>query len=164
LPFTLSPLLEWERAPLLQPLLAQVTGVAQNDPFFPIVLHNFINTAQWLLDAGDAINVAPFVLDPTRRLPGVPPKLILMHEGVHDNVVPNITTDNLALAMGLPDAKATLGCMNASGCSGIWRFVMTEYGQDPNGGHVVTVIVPQASAQARRYLLSDGTEINDASP
>ena len=111
-----------------------------------------------------SINVAPFVVDPTRRLPGVPPKLILMHEGVHDNVVPNVTTDNLALAMGLPDAKATLGCMNASGCNGIWRFVMTEYGQAPDSGHVVTVIVPQASEQARRYLLSDGTEINDASP
>ena len=94
------------------------------------MLHNFVNIAQWLIDAGDPINVAPFVIDPNRRLPGVPPKRILMHEGVRDNVVPNSTTDNLALAMGLPDAKATRGCSNAAGCSGIWRFVMTEYGQD----------------------------------
>lgn len=149
---------------LLQPLLAQTTGIAQNDPFFPILLHNFVNTAQWLIDAGDPINVAPFVIDPDRRLPGVPPKLILIHEGVRDTVVPNLTTDNLALAMGLPDVKATRGCMNAAGCTGIWRYVMSDYGQDPNGGHLVTFAVQQAAAQAQRYLESDGTEITDASP
>lgn len=149
---------------LLQPLLAQATGIAQNDPYFPILLHNFVNTAQWLIDAGDPINVAPFVIDPDRRLPGVPPKLILIHEGVRDTVVPNITTDNLARAMGLPDVKASRGCMSATGCSGIWRYVMSEYGQDPNGGHLVTISIPQAAAQAQRYLESDGTEITDASP
>jgi len=149
---------------LLQPLLAQATGIAQSDPFFPILLHNFIITAQWLLDAGDPINVAPFVIDPNHRLPGVPAKRILVHEGVHDSVVPNVTTDNLALAMGLPDLKATLGCNDPEGCNGIWRFVMSEYGQDPNGGHLVTFSVKQAAEQAQRYLESGGTQVTDASP
>jgi hypothetical protein len=148
---------------LLQPLLAASTGVPVDDPFFPVLLHNFINIAQWLVDAGDPINVAPFVIDPTRRLPGVPPKRILMHEGIRDTIVPNVTTDNLALAMGLPDAKATLGCSNAAGCNGIWRFIMTEYAQPADSGHLVTFIVPEAFAQARRFIESDGTEIIDAS-
>jgi hypothetical protein len=138
--------------------------VPLNDPFYPILLHDFLITAQWLGDAGDPINVAPFMIDPQRRLPGVPPKLILMHEGIHDTVVPNETTDNLALSMGLPDVKATHGCSDEAGCSGIWRFVMSEYGQDPNSGHLVTFFVPQAGAQAKQFLLSDGTEIIDASP
>jgi hypothetical protein len=149
---------------LLQPMLAEASGVPLDDPFFPVLLHEFIITAQWLGDAGDPINVAPFVIDPDRRLPGVPPKRILMHEGMHDSVVPNQTTDNLALAMGLADVKATHGCSSDSGCSGIWRFVMSEYGQDPTSGHLVTFIVPPASQQAKQFLLSDGTEIIDAPP
>lgn len=149
---------------LLQPVLAESAGVPRGDPFFPVLLHNFIHTSQWALDAGDPVNVAPFILDPERRLPGVPAKRILMHEGMTDTVVPNETTENLARAMGLADAKASGGCSDAEGCSGIWRFVMSEYGLAPDSGHLVTFVVPQAGAQARQYLISDGTEIIGANP
>jgi hypothetical protein len=149
---------------LLQPLLAQTVGVPLDDPFYPALFHNFLNLSQWLVDAGDPINVAPFVVDPTRRLPGVPPKLILMQEGMRDTIVPNDTTENLALAMGLGDAKATRGCSNAAGCSGIWRYVMTEYGQAEDAGHLVTFLVSQAQQQARTFIDSDGRQISDATP
>lgn len=149
---------------LLKPLIALTAQIQQSDPKFPAFLHRFFHLSQWVIDAGDPINTAPVILDPARALPGVPLKRILMHEGVIDDVVPNATTDALALAMGTPDAKATLGCLADGGCSGIWRFVMTEYGQAQRSGHGVTGIVPEAAAQATEFLLSDGTNIEDASP
>lgn len=149
---------------LLQPLLAASVGVPRDDPFFPVLLHNFVNTSQWALDAGDPVNVAPFLIDPRRRLPGVPVKRILVHEGQVDTVVPNETTENLARAAGLADVKASDGCRDDAGCSGIWRFVMSEYGQPADSGHLVTFIVRQAAAQAKAYLESDGTEIIAADP
>ena len=50
---------------------------------------------------------------------------------------------------------------------------MTDYGQDAGSGHDVTLpfpvksapfLVPQASAQAGHYLVTDGREIIDAAP
>ena len=49
-------------------------------------------------------------MTPGAQLPGVPPKRILMHEGIVDSTVPNRTTDDLALAMRLPDLNASHGC------------------------------------------------------
>ncbi|MBX3023273.1 hypothetical protein KF840_00005 [bacterium] len=149
---------------LLQPTLAQAVGVPRGDPYFPVLLHNFINVSQWALDPGDPVNAAPFLIDPERRLPGVPAKRILVHEGIVDTIVPNETTENLARAAGLADVKASGGCQSEDGCSGIWRFVMAEYGQPASNGHLVTFVVPQALAQARAYLESDGTAIIAADP
>ena len=149
---------------LLKPVIALTVQIPLDDPQFPVFLYRYFLLAQWFVDPADPINTAPYMINPTPRLPGVPPKLILMHEGIVDNVVPNATTDALAAAMGLPDAKATLGCSSASGCSGIWRFVMTEYGQDGGSGHGVTGLIPQAGAQAAHYLVTAGQEISDASP
>jgi hypothetical protein len=149
---------------LLQPLLAASVELSRDDPYFPVFLHNFINVSQWALDAGDPVNVAPFLIHDEPRLPGVPPKRILVQEGIVDTVVPNENTENLARAAGLADVKATNGCQDDAGCSGIWRFVMTEYGQDRNGGHLISFVVPQALAQTRAYLAADGTEIIDAAP
>lgn len=149
---------------LLKPLISITVQIPQTDPKFPAFLHRFFHLSQWVIDAGDPINTAPVILDPQRQLPGVPLKRILMHEGVIDDVVPNATTDALALAMGIGDAKASLGCLLEGGCSGIWRFVMTEYGQPERSGHGVTGIVAEAGAQATQFLLSDGTNIVNASP
>ena len=66
--------------------------------------------------------------------------------------------------MQLPDVKASHGCDDPAGCSGIWRYVMTEYHKPPTSGHGVTSLVPQALAQAGEFLSSFGTVINDASP
>jgi predicted esterase len=149
---------------LIKPLLSLVSGVPLNDPLFPILFHGFQQVSQLVIDPADPINTAPFVIDPEKRLPRVPPKRILMHEGIVDDVVPNETTEALAAAMGLPDVKATLGCLDSAGCSGIWRFVMTEYGEEEDSGHGVTGILEEAMQQLARFLLSDGTEIIDASP
>ncbi|MBI4517544.1 MAG: hypothetical protein HY699_17205 [Deltaproteobacteria bacterium] len=148
---------------LLQPLISLTFGIPLDDPYFGVFLYRFTQVSQWLLDPADPINTAPYLLGPD-TLPGVPPKRILMHEGVVDNVVPNRTTDDLALAMRLPDVKASHGCNSAAGCSGIWRYVMTDYGQDEFSGHSVTGIIAQAGAQAAGFLGSDGTEILDAAP
>jgi len=117
---------------------------------------------QWAWDPGDPINSAPFLIDPARRLPGVPPKRILMHEGLGDIFVPNAQGDALARVIGLPDANATRGCANSAGCSGIWRFDPAVYGIAPSLAHFVTNLIPEAQAQAARFLLSGGSEIIDA--
>ncbi|MCX8073569.1 MAG: hypothetical protein N3C12_14155 [Candidatus Binatia bacterium] len=149
---------------LIEPLLGIFVGITPDSPYFAPFLHRFQQIAQWALDPADPINYAPYVIAPDRRLPGAPPKRILMHEGIVDAVVPNRTTEDLALAMQLPDLNLTRGCMSASGCSGIWRFVMTDYGQGEFDGHTVTITVTEALRQAFAFLLSDGTYIPDASP
>ncbi len=149
---------------LLEPLVSLQIGIPRMSPFFPLFLHRFQQMAQWALEPADPIDYAPHIIQPGAQLPGVPVKRILMHEGIVDNTVPNRTTDDLALAMHLPDLNTTRGCMNASGCSGIWRFVMTDYGKDELSGHGVTFNVPQASMQAAGFLNSFGTLAGDASP
>ena len=94
----------------------------------------------------------------------VPQKHILVQEGYIDTVVGNRATDDLALAMRLPDLNDSLGCNDPNGCSGIWRYVMTDYGQNETDGHSVTLKVPQATQQAFEYLTSFGTVVDDASP
>ena len=149
---------------LLEPLLSLNTSIPVESPVFPLFLRRFQQTAQWALDSADPINYAPYITTPGNQLPGVPLKRILMHEGVVDSVVPNRTTDDLALAMNLPDLKVSGGCVNPAGCSGIWRFVMSDYGRGEVDGHSVTIDVPDALNQAFGFLLSDGTEVPDASP
>lgn len=149
---------------LLEPLLGVVIGLSPTSPYFAPFLHRFQQVAQWALDPADPINYAPYVVVPGRQLRGVPPKRILMHEGIVDDVVPNQTTDDLALAMELPELNVTGGCRSQGGCSGIWRFVMTDYGLGELDGHSVTAAVPEASRQAFAFLLSHGTWIPDASP
>jgi hypothetical protein len=149
---------------LLEPLLALTVGIPPDSPYFATFLHRFQQTSQWALESADPINYAPHIIVPGEQLPGAPVKSILMHEGVVDSTVPNRTTDDLALAMRLPDLNLTRGCMNPSGCNGIWRFLMTDYGKGPLDGHTVTAIVPQATQQAFDYLTSFGTLVSDASP
>jgi hypothetical protein len=149
---------------LLEPLLALNVGIDISSPYFPPFLRRFQHSSQWALDSADPINYAPHIITPGAQLPGVPIKRILMHEGIIDNTVPNRATEDLALAMRLPDLNLTRGCSNPNGCSGIWRFVMSEYGRGETEGHGVTAILRQATDQAFAYLSSFGTEIIDASP
>jgi Big-like domain-containing protein len=149
---------------LLQPLIAFQGGVPQDSPFFPLFLHHFMQVTQWTLESADPIDYAPYIIDPERRLPGVPVKRVLVHEGIIDNTIPNRTTDDLALAMRLPDLNLSHGCMDQDGCSGIWRYVMAEYGQDELSGHGVTFNVPQARMQAGQFLASLGTLVPDEHP
>jgi len=149
---------------LLDPLISLQVTIPIESPFFPRFLHAFQSLTQWALESADPIAYAPYMIVPGMQLPGVPPKRILMHEGVIDNTIPNRTTDDLALAMHLPDLKVTRGCTDPDGCSGIWRFVMTAYGQPELSGHSATSAIPQASAQAVEYLNSLGTHVTDASP
>src|SRR5262249_38273693 len=136
---------------LLQPLIAFQTGVPQESPFFPLFLHHFMQVTQWTLESADPINYGPSIIDPDRRLAGVPAKHVLVHEGIIDNTIPNRTTDDLARAMRLPDLNLTHGCQDDNGCSGIWRFVMTDYGRPELSGHTVTFDVPQAQRQAGQF-------------
>jgi hypothetical protein len=148
---------------LINPLISVSFGVPVDDPFFPVILYRFAQFAQWSLDPGDPVNMAPFLLGPG-TLPGVPPKRILVHEGITDTIVPNATTEDLVAAMRLPDVKAPVGCADPAGCSGIWRFVMTDYDQPFDCGHLVGFAVEEAHRQSINYLFTDGTEIEDASP
>jgi hypothetical protein len=149
---------------LLEPLIATRVGIARSNPFFAPFLHRFQQMAQWVLEPADPIDYAPYIVVPGTQLPRVPPKRILVHEGIIDNTIPNRTTDDLALAMRLPDLNAERGCTDAAGCSGIWRFVMTDYGKDELSGHSATFTVAQARLQAASFLASFGTDVTDASP
>lgn len=149
---------------LLEPLLSLNVGIPASSPYFAPFLHRFQQSSQWALDSADPINYGPHLIQPGEQLQGVPPKRILVHEGIVDSVVPNRTTDDLALAMRLPNLNLTRGCANANGCSGIWRYVMTDYGKGETDGHGVTLLVEQATTQAFDYLLNFGTAVGDASP
>ncbi len=149
---------------LLKPLITLVVGVTLDDPYFAQFFHGFQQTAQWAIDAGDPINYASHIIVPGAQLPGVPLKHLFMQEGYIDTIVGNRAAEDLALAMQLPDLNVTQGCTNPSGCSGIWRFVMTDYGQNETDGHYVTLRVPQATQQAFDYLTSLGTVVDNANP
>jgi len=148
---------------LLQPLISFALGIGVDDPLFPLVLGRFTQVAQWVLDPGDPINTAPYLLGPT-TLRGGTPKKLLMQMGISDTIVPNRTSEDLARAARLPDLKANLGCASSEGCSGIWRFVMTEYEQPSDCGHLISFTVPEAHQQSIRFLFSNGTLVEDASP
>jgi hypothetical protein len=149
---------------LLQPLLSLIVGIDTNSPYFAPFFHRFQETSQWALESADPINYGPHLIVPGEQLADVPIKRILVHEGIIDSVVPNRTTDDLALAMRMPDLNLTRGCDDPNGCNGIWRFVMTDYGKDELGGHTVTIDVPQATLQAFDFITSFGTHVDDASP
>jgi hypothetical protein len=148
---------------LINPLISIQLGMSLSDPLFPIVQHLFLQLAQWTLDPGDPISTAPFLLGP-ETLPGVPSKNILMQMGITDSIVPNNTSDDLARAMRIADVKRRGGCSDVDGCSGIWRYVMTEYDQPSDCGHLISFVVEESHRQALNYLFTDGTEIEDASP
>lgn len=149
---------------IVTPHIVQQTGIAQADPLFPLMVHRLREIMQWAWDAGDPINYAPYVIAPGGQLPGVPAKHVLMHEGITDTIMPNVNGEALAAAFPLADLKASRGCSDPSGCSGIWRYVMSEYHKPPTAGHAVTSLIPQASAQAAGYLTSFGTVVEDATP
>ena len=149
---------------IVNPRIAYQTGIPQADPYYPLMVHRLRQVMQWAWDAGDPINYAPHVVVPGAQLPGVPPKHVLMHEGIVDTIMPNANTEALAAAMELADVKATRGCSDPAGCSGIWRYVMADYHKPPTSGHAVTGLVPQARTQAGAFLASFGTRITDASP
>ncbi len=149
---------------LLDPLLALQIGIPQSNQFFAPFRHRFQHLAHWVLEAADPINYAPYIIVPGAQLPDVPPKRALVHEGIIDNTIPNRTTDDLALAMRLPDLNLSSGCSAAGGCSGIWRFVMTDYGQGALSGHGASFLIPQARTQIGEFLRSFGTVITDAAP
>lgn len=135
------------------------------------VAHGVRLPGQWSLDAFDPINYAPYMLGRDRQLciqegesgceQAVFPKHLLVHDGIVDHIIPNRMKDDLALAMSLPDAKANGGCTaaDACGCSGIWRFAMSDYDPANNDeGHFETVLAaPQQ--QLTNYVNSGGTEI-----
>ncbi len=148
---------------LINPLISIQLGMSVTDPLFPIVQHLFLQLAQWTLDPGDPISTAPFLLGP-ETLPGVPPKTLLMQMGITDSIVPNNTSEDLARAMRIADVKDSKGCENANGCSGIWRYVMTEYDQPSDCGHLISFVVEESHRQALNYLFTNGTEIEDGSP
>ena len=62
-------------------------------------MQQFSTVAQTILDGGDSVNYAKFIIDP----PGdYVPKNILMQESIDDETVPNQVTENLARALNTP--------------------------------------------------------------
>lgn len=64
--------------------------------------------AQTILDKGDPIGFAPFALKNPQGADPVPPTSVLIQECQDDEVVPNISTDNLARAFGVDHIKPIL--------------------------------------------------------
>lgn len=148
---------------LLKPLVSLSLAMPVEDPFFPVTFDRFIQLAQWVLDPGDPINTAPYLVG-TRTLAGLPPKRVLMQMGVEDTIVPNRTSEDLARAAGFADLRAAGGCRSDAGCSGLWRFDMTAYDRPVDCGHGIAFVLPEANRQSIRYLFNGGTEVEDASP
>ena len=148
---------------LLEPLISFAMAVQTTDPLFPVILERFVQLAQWVLDPGDPINSARYLLGP-ETLPGASPKQLLMHMGITDAIVPNDTSEDLVRAAGLADLRAAGECFSPQGCSGVWRFDMTAYDLPSDCGHLLSFVLPEAHRQSIRYLFSNGTEVEDASP
>ena len=84
-----------------------------------------------------------------RPFPGYAPRRVLMQEGVGDELVFNVLTEELAMVAGLAtNTPAT----DAAGVAGHWIF-------EPPGGHGIFDERADVRAQAATFLASDGTTI-----
>ncbi len=64
------------------------------------VFHPLLNLVQQMTEQGDAVNYGRmFIQNPPPR---VDPKHILLTQGIRDGYTPNVTTDALALSVGVP--------------------------------------------------------------
>ena len=147
----------------IESIFLGVFGLSASDPAVQHVLHGARQLAQWGLDAADPINYARGVRPGRPATPGgtPTPKRVLLLDGIVDSVIPNRMKDELALAMSLPDVKASHGCEvpdACGGCSGIWRYVMSEY-PGSQEGHGLDA--DEARRQWVEYLNSAGTVITD---
>jgi len=118
---------------------------------FEVFRQRMLELGQQALDPADPLNYARhWHLEP---LPGLPPRRVLMQEGIGDELVSNASTEALAAAAGL---VADTPMSDPGGVSGLWRI-------DPPGGHGILGRA-DVRAQAIRFLASNGTEIVAPAP
>lgn len=91
-------------------------------------------------------------------------KHVLAQEGVGDQTLPNVNTDELFAAMGLSAVQQTRS--DPSGVSGFSKVLPADYGvTDPDfNPHGVFFRIPQVAHQAVSYLASHGTQLEPLHP
>jgi len=149
---------------IVAPLLASEIGISTTNPEYPNFFRILIQRGLWIMGAGDPISYAPYIVRP-QQLSGATRKSVLIQEGIGDDVLPNVTTEDLARVMGVPIVTKATTCETA-GCSvsGMWQFNLADYGLAGQEPHLVSAKVPEAQEQLLTYLATDGREIIDASP
>lgn len=133
-------------------LLTAQTAVPLESPEFDAMLPLFRVIAQPFFEEGDPVNVA-------EALPA--DRAVLQQLGVNDLTIPNDTSEDLALAMGLPAAAAAMG-----GATPLQvlvrvdaaRFLPAEEAARFDG-HEVLWKLAAPREQALRFLESDGREL-----
>lgn len=103
----IAPLLVWsvDFAPIFQSLL-DIT-LATNASVSPVESDFGYNLFQFLIETGDPIAYAPYVIG--RPLAGAVPRHVVMLNAYADEAVPNIANEHLAGAMGLSFGQLALG-------------------------------------------------------
>jgi hypothetical protein len=90
----------------------------------------FLAFTQAIVDPGDPLNFARFAtLEPAPGVPGWAPRSVLLQEVVNDAIVPNITTELLARALGLTHVGPAL-----SPIDGVAHAPAPFSGNLPGGG------------------------------
>jgi hypothetical protein len=87
-----------EFGPLISPFLDGAFGTATGDGVDPQDSDFNYNLAQMLIEAGDALAMAPYIVQ--HPLPGSAPKHVLQPSAHWDETVPNVSNVALARAMG----------------------------------------------------------------
>ena len=143
---------------LLGLLIAANMGVSMQlpdgttDPNFIEAFPLIQTLGQVALEPGDPINYAPTF---------APSKHALILEGLNDQTIPNLATDDLAAAFGFPTLTAATS--SAQGVDGLWKYDLTHYGftdVKKDNPHGVFELVSAARDQAGAYLKSFGTVVN----
>lgn len=122
--FTQSPTF----APVINAGLAEA-GIEVGTPEY----NKFWLMAQTVMDSADPVNYAPYILN--GEVSGKA-KYVLMHEAIGDSVIPNISTDSLARAMGMafpqiePVVNPILGMGTSSSgvANGLFQYNYDDHG------------------------------------
>jgi len=134
--------------PIFATFLADRVGLPIDSPEFEAYLAQSVALGQHAADPADSLNFARRWRQ--RPFPGAAPRRVLVQEGVGDELVWNVLTEELAMVAGLP---TNVAASDPAGVSGHWIF-------QPPGGHGIFDRA-DVQDQAATFLASGGTELID---
>ena len=114
--------------------------------------HPMLSLIQWLLEPADPANYAPLMIKEPPK--GKAPVHLLLTEGLVDNYTPNLTTEALAVAAGVPQVGTVLKKVESLKLAGLDAAAspvsgnITSQGQSATGGLVQFTSVPFKSGKS----------------
>lgn len=134
-------------------VLASKTGLVYRSAEYYSAFPLFRTIGQLFLEQGDPINSA----DELRKMPQ---RGILLQEGIGDRTVPNLTTENLAGAMGVSLVTSSIPGTSGTPIRALTHVDPAKYGKPADyNGHNVFWDIDAARTQVLDYLASGGTQL-----